>query len=352
MSAALKILQVGCGSMGTRRVRDLSRRPEVEVRLFDLREDRRRRAEERFGIKTFDTLASALEWGPGAMVISTPPGTKGPLVELALARGIHHFVEADIWSYGVAGRVGRSPGLVCAPSLTFHFLPVAKALRELVPGVIGPLLNYQFLLAGEMATWHPGEGAEYYGRHRDTAPAREMVPFELAWLAEIFGPAAAVAGEFGRFSGREDSFEDTWSLQMQLARGGTGQLTVTMACPHDIRSGSASGARGSAAWDINRGEIILRPGHGSPQVLQFGAIGGLIEETYAAEIGRFVDAIRGAAVWPHSYAEYQLGIATLAAAESSALTGQLAAIDASREPDRVLPRPRENGRAARRGSVS
>lgn len=341
MSSDFKILQLGCGSMGTRRVRDLSRRPGIDLRLFDARADRRRNAEARFGIKTFESLDAAMAWDPGALVISTPPGTKGPLVELALERGIHHFVEADIWSYGVTDQVARATRLVCAPSLTFHFLPVAKALAELVPAGIGPLLSYQFLLAGDMATWHPTEGVEYYGRHRDTAPAREMVPFELAWLAEIFGPPTSVAGEFGRFSRRPDAFEDTWSLQMRLAGGGTGQLTVTMACPHDLRCGSACGANGSATWDINRGEIVLRPGSGPARVHRFGEISGVIEATYAAEINGFVDAVHGGAPWPHRYADYQLGLATLAAAEASTLTGRWTTIDPKREPDRVLARPPE-----------
>lgn len=114
------------------------------------------------------------------------------------------------------------------------FLPVVKALVEMVPSALGPLLGYQFFLAGDMARWHPTEGLEYYGRHRDTAPAREMGPFELSWLARVFGHAKKVAGSFNRFSQREGAFEDTWSLLMELEHGGTGQLTVTMACPHNL----------------------------------------------------------------------------------------------------------------------
>jgi predicted dehydrogenase len=336
MASALKILQLGCGSMGTRRLRDLSRRPGAELGLFDAREDRRNAAQTRFGTRTFGTLAAAIEWGPEALVISTPPGTKGPFVELAFERRIHHFVEADIWSYGAAERAARSTSLVCAPSLTFNFLPVVKALAEIVPVAIGPVLGYQFLLAGDMATWHPTEGSEYYGRHRDTAPAREMVPFELSWLTRIFGPAKSVAGRFGRFSRRDGAIDDTWSLLMQLERGGTGQLTVAMACPHDCRRGSACGVKGAAEWDINAGKIVLHDAAGVSRVHQFGEISGAVEAAYAAEINCYVDAIQGGAAWPHSYAEYQFAIATLAAAEASAGRDIWAPIDSTREPDRAL----------------
>jgi len=333
--ADLKILQLGCGSMGSRRLRDLSRRPGVALRLFDQREDRRLAARDRFGVEAFPSLDAALDWAPDALVISTPPGTKGPFVQRALDLGIHHFVEADIWSYGAAARADGLTGVVSAPSLTFAFLPVVQALAGMIRE-IGTLLAYQFMLTGDMAAWHPMEGREYYGRHRDTAPAREMVPFELAWLASLFGRPRSVSGRYGRFSGKSDSFEDTWSLQLALAGGGTGQLTVTMASPENFRGGCAFGTAGGVRWDVNRGEIVLLGGR-RPEPRPCGEIGQVIEAAYAAEINRYVDAIHGGPPWPHRYSDYQLAIATLAAAETSAELGGWVAVDPDREPARVLP---------------
>jgi len=72
----MKILQLGSGSMGSRRLRDLSRRPDVTLALYDERADRRQRAHERFGVTVFTRLEDALAWEPAALVISTPPGTR------------------------------------------------------------------------------------------------------------------------------------------------------------------------------------------------------------------------------------------------------------------------------------
>jgi predicted dehydrogenase len=165
-----------------------------------------------------------------------------------------------------------------------------------------------------------------------------MVPFELAWLARVFGQPRSVAGKYGRHSGRTESFEDTWSLLMQLESGGTGQLTVTMATPGDYRGGSAFGVKGGATWEINRGELVLHAPGRPPAVHQYGAIGQVIEPTYAAEINAYVDAIQGGAPWLHGYADYQHAIATLAAAEVSMGTQAWTAVDPWREPARVLPR--------------
>lgn len=126
---------------------------------------------------------------------------------------------------------------------------------------------------------------------------------------------------------------------MQLEHGGTGQVTVTMGCPHDFRRGWAFGANGTVVWDINRGEIVLHGANTPETVQQHGVLGQVIEATYAAEIGAFVDAIQGRAPWTHSYEEYQHGLATLAAAETGARTDLWTAVQPNQEPSRVLARP-------------
>ena len=50
----VRVLQIGAGSMGMRRLRDFTARGDVELALFDIRQDRRKRVENHFGIKTFE----------------------------------------------------------------------------------------------------------------------------------------------------------------------------------------------------------------------------------------------------------------------------------------------------------
>ena len=100
---------------------------------------------------------------------------------------------------------------------------------------LGPLHAFGYFLSVDGPRWHPGEGDEYYARHRATAPAREMVAFELIALDYIFGGPTNVAGYVSRRGALEMQSEDTWSLQMELESGAVGQLTVAMACPQTAR---------------------------------------------------------------------------------------------------------------------
>src|SRR5213083_326875 len=94
----LRVLQIGAGSMGTRRLRDLSARPDVSLAVLEARTDRRDRAMQRFGVTAFADLEAAISWNPDALIISTPPDQHEKYVHLALERGLHHFCEANIWT--------------------------------------------------------------------------------------------------------------------------------------------------------------------------------------------------------------------------------------------------------------
>jgi len=200
------------------------------------------------------------------------------------------------------------------------------------------LLSYQFLLSTFAPSWHPHEGAEYYSRHRDTCPAREMVPFELGWLNAIFGPATEVAGHFGKYGQLRSDTEDTWSLGMRLQGSGFGQLTITMACPQDYRAGCCFGTNGMAAWDISSGEIALQTNREpTPRILHCGFIGSVIEQIYHEEINLFVDAAMGRCSWPHSHALSRQCSAILAAAETSSVTRGWVTVDPEMEPASAPP---------------
>lgn len=336
----MRVLVIGGGSMGRRRMRDLSARGDVCVGLLDFRPDRREQVAGRFGVQTFDTLESALNWKPAALVISTPPDKHADYVDLALQRGLHHFSEANIWTVDPVRveSVSKEKQLISAASCSMHYLPVVKELKRLVQQDLGRLHGYQMLLSTYQPNWHPGEGTEYYARHRATAAAREMVPFELLYLNDIFGFPGSIAGTVIQRGTLGEQMKDLWSLQMITGDGASAQLTVLMGCPVECRRGICFGQRGMLRFDIMTGIIerdLINPV--VQDTLRLGAIGEVLEEAYRQEICNFVDAINRSATWPMPYSQSALSTAALAAAEQSARTGQWQKVAASVQPEPVPP---------------
>ncbi len=324
--------------MGRRRLRDLSKVNDLELAVLDRRGDRLERARADYAVTScFADIEQALKWKPEVLVISTPPDQHDGYVHLALELGLHSFCEEHIWTYNFEEiqEVSSRKKLVAASSCSAHFLPIVRKMREIVTSKLGKLQAYQFMLSTWAPSWHPEEGPEFYARHRATAPAREMVPFELLYLNHVFGRAARVAGCVTRWGNLVMDSEDTWSLQMVLEQGACAQLTVLMASPSNLRKGVCVGTSGSASFDVFTGEIALSL-QGCPEVrIQCGPQTEVIEGAYAEEIATFVKAVRGQAEWPCSYYQSSVATATLAAAELSSRTGKWEDVDPRRQPARV-----------------
>ncbi|GAA1738041.1 Gfo/Idh/MocA family protein [Luedemannella helvata] len=331
----MRVLQIGAGSMGTRRLRDLHQRPGLTLTVLDQRPDRRARAAERFGVATVATLDEAWGTTPDVLIISTPPNEHDRYIAAALKRDLHFFCEADIWSYDhrrVEEATARS-GRVAAPSCTLYFNPFVRELRRVVAEELGTLHAFGYVLSVDAPSWHPGEGAEYYARHRATAPAREMVPFELIALGHVFGHATAASGRVVRRGGLDLEGEDTWSLQLALEGGATGQLTVVMAVPAPVRQGWAVGDRGAIRFDLLTGVLErMLPGGAGPTVETVCDWTEVYESMYDAEMTAFLAAVRGEAPWPYPYRTAARVCATLAAAELSMRSGRTEPVELHRQP--------------------
>ena len=321
----MKILQLGAGSMGRRRIRDLSRRGDVELAVYDERRDHGDYVRDKWRTRAFGDIDDAMRWNPDVLIISTPPHQHAQYVRLALDNGLHHFSETNIWTpdYREVERTSSKKALVSVVSCSLLFLPVVKELKRIVAEELGGLHSYQMLLSTYMPGWHPGEGEDYYARQRSTAAGRDMVPFELSMLNSVFGTPKCVSGSVGRRGKLQVDSEDTWCLQMVLDNGATGQLTVLMASPAECRAGRCIGDNGISEFDIRSGSISCNLSTvGAPGTYDLGSQENVIEDAYAEEIDTFVDAIICQAQWPYSYHDSSVATAALAAAEISALSGQ------------------------------
>lgn len=331
----IKVLQIGAGSMGTRRIRDLTARADVEVALLETRADRSEKASNEFGIPCFDRMESALDWGAVALSISTPPQSHSQYVETALDRGLHFFCEAELFPFRhreVELKTAEN-STIAAPSCTLQFLPLYKELSRIMREELGALHAYSYILSIDIAGWHPDEGTEYYARNRSTNGTREMITFELIGLAHLFTEPQDVSGIVRAGGELGPNYEDSWSLQMRLDNGGIGQLVVLGASPQVVRKGIAAGTNGTIEFDLLTGDIHRSfPLLGIQDTRNFGELSHVLESVYKDEIDAFVETIKGSYQWPYDFRKSNVICGTLAAAEKSAITGKVEKVN----PD-ILP---------------
>src|SRR4051794_10998447 len=92
----MRILVVGLGSMGRRRLRCLTHIGGHELAGLEPSADRAATVGAEFSMPTFGTFEEALDWKPQALVISTPPDLHLPFALDAARHGLHFFTEASV----------------------------------------------------------------------------------------------------------------------------------------------------------------------------------------------------------------------------------------------------------------
>jgi predicted dehydrogenase len=291
--------------MGKRRVRNLQALEHAGLAGFDLREDRRQEAAEKYGIAVFDSYKSALAtFKPDALVISTPPDHHMTYAWDAQERGLSCFIEASVVESerikSLAAMVAGT-GIVMAPSCTMRYYPGPRLVKSLLQqGVIGRPLNINYHTGQYLPDWHPWERIEdFYVSRRNTGGCREIVPFELTWLDDVFGPSTPLACVKAKLTDMNADIDDIYHCLLRYPGGVLANLTVeVISRPQATRELRVLGTEGELVFSAD--ENCVRTARlGAQEWARLDLGGGTVEagyiypeEPYIAEMADFVAAVK------------------------------------------------------------
>lgn len=320
----MRVLVIGLGSMGKRRVRNLLANGVSDIVGFDARPDRRDEAGAKYGIRIASSLDEAWAHQPDAVVISLPPHLHVQAEMDCARRGVPFFVEAGVLLDGLDEVISlvRERDVVAFASCTMRYFPGPRLIRKVVQAEsLGRPLFWQYQSGQYLPDWHPWEPiAEFYVSRRDTGGCREIVPFELTWLVDVFGAVAGIRGFRGKLSGLDADIDDVYTADVVHDTGIRGQLIVDVVSRVPVRGFRFTGESGSLEWDgiantvrMGRREwenVPLAPGH---------AEAGYInpEEPYIEEIADFLAAVRRERTPAHTLEQDREVLRALVALEQS-----------------------------------
>ncbi len=228
----MKILVIGLGSMGKRRIRNLMAIGNHEIAGYDPRLDRRNESQENYSIQIYDEIDMAFEkYRPDVLIVSTPPKFHMEYAYIALNKGIDCFIEASVVD---ADRIKElsilieSSNVLILPSCTMKYFVGPNRIKELVQNrVIGDVLNFNYQTGQYLPDWHPWENVEdFYASHKETGGAREIVAFELTWLNSIFGDPLPINCFKGKVSSINANIDDIYHLTLQYPMGIMANITI------------------------------------------------------------------------------------------------------------------------------
>jgi predicted dehydrogenase len=321
----MKFLSVGLGSMGKRRIGNLHSLGETDIIGYDASEERRKEAEDRFGISTCASAEEGLAAEPDAVIISTPPDQHTPYAMLAAQSGKHFFTEASVLDDGLdeLDRLAREKGIVAAPSCTMKFLPaMATAKKVLDDGDVGHVQTFSHHFGEYLPRWHPWEDyRKFYVSKKVTGACREIVPFELVWLTWLCGNVTTVSGLRTQLGDFGIEIDDAYHLIMQFDSGCLGSLQVDVLQRVGYRQSRFVCSKGVIAWDWDSRRLLVYREDGTCKEYPDTFTQKSVEGFYIDEIAAFLAAVRGERDWPYSLTQDREVLKVLRAAEHSSDNG-------------------------------
>ncbi|OGY46929.1 MAG: hypothetical protein A3J62_02055 [Candidatus Buchananbacteria bacterium RIFCSPHIGHO2_02_FULL_38_8] len=332
-----KFLVIGLGSMGKRRIRNLFANNQRNIVGFDIRPDRSKEAQEKYGIKILDSFDQVNPDDFDAIIISVSPEAHGDYIRFALKNKKHFFVEHPVNTDGYQDIFENNDlNIVKAPSCTPIYYPVIKAAKKIInEGRIGKILAFQHHMGQYLPDWHPWEDyRKVYFSRKETGACREMLPFELIGISYLLGSKVTeISGSIAKVSDLDMDADDIILAVLKYDNNIRGSIIIDVLSRKPIVVLRIIGSKGTLEWnkyestlkvyDIESGQtenIDIPKGHAELNYVN-------PEEPYIEEIKTFLQAINSEGEYPHTFeTNYQL-LKTLHALEESSRTGKRISIE-------------------------
>lgn len=312
----MKVLVIGLGSMGKRRIRLLQKFSEIEKIVgIDKRTDRRDEVNKIYGCETYESMEQAVENEAdlSAAFICTSPLSHTKLINDALKLELNVFSEINLISDGYKENIelAKKVNKVLFLSSTFYYREEIKYLKEKIKDKSN--LNYIYHIGQYLPDWHPWEDyLDFFVADKRTNGCREIMAIEFPWLVGAFGTVKKYNVISNNISKLKIDYKDNYMIQLEHENGNKGTLVVDIVSQKAVRNLEVYGENIYFSWN------------GTPETLQEfdekthkiknvelreeaenikGYSSFIVENAYQSEIQEFIDVVNGDKVTEYGFEE-------------------------------------------------
>ena len=248
----MKVIVIGLGSMGKRRIRLLSEHKDIEIFGIDSQGSRCDEVKDKFGFKCYVNIAEAVKAeNPDAAVISTSPLSHAGIIKECLQNDLHVFTEINLVADGYEENVklAKEKGLVLFLSSTFLYRKETQTIINKVKDN-NSKLNYVYHVGQYLPDWHPWESYNNYfiGNPR-TNGCREIMAIDMPWLWNAFGPVKKIQAIKSKNTELNISYNDNYLIMLEHESGAKGVFAVDVVTRKPIRHIDIYGEHLQLSWN-------------------------------------------------------------------------------------------------------
>ena len=249
----MKVIVIGLGSMGKRRIRLLSEHKDIELLGIDSQKCRCNEVKEKFGIKCYDNITEAVESEhPDAAVISTSPLSHAAIIKECLQGNLHVFTEINLVSDGYEEnmKLAKEKGLTLFLSSTFLYQAETLKIIERVKSSNVSKLNYIYHVGQYLPDWHPWESYNnYFIVNPRTNGCREILAIDLPWIVTAFGDIKSVQVMKSKNTDLNIDYSDNYLIMLEHETGAKGFFAADVVARKAVRHFEVFGESLHITWD-------------------------------------------------------------------------------------------------------
>lgn len=298
----MRVLVIGYGSMGRRRIR-LYKQLDSEAQFIcvDSNPDRIKQIKED-GYIAIDDLNQAVKERPDLAFVSTSPLSHASIIPVLLENKINTFTEINLSSknYDKMIKFANDNNVKLFLSSTMLYKKQIQKIKEII-GNQKQSLTYIYHIGQYLPDWHPWESyKDFFVGKRESNGCREIYAIQLPWIVDTFGEIEKVTSISQKNTKLEIDYNDSYITTIEHKNGIKGVFVVDVVSRVATTYLEIIGENVHITWDgSNEGLKIFNLE--TKQIESFKAYenevhdqnyaANIIENTYLEEIKDFLDFV-------------------------------------------------------------
>lgn len=224
----MKVLVVGYGSMGRRRIR-LYKKLDKDAQFIcvDSNLERMEQIQED-GHAAYADLNEAVKEKPDFAFVSTSPLSHAVIIPVLLQNKIDTFTEINLSSknYNQMIALAKENGVKLFLSSTMLYKNQIRKIKDLVQKESQPL-TYIYHIGQYLPDWHPWESyKDFFIGKKESNGCREIYAIQLPWIVDTFGGVTDLTAVSHKSTNLEIDYDDAYITTFEHKNGTKGVFVV------------------------------------------------------------------------------------------------------------------------------
>jgi predicted dehydrogenase len=297
----MKILVLGCGSIGKRHIKNLLALNRGQIFAYDIDRHTLESVKEQFSVETLSSIEEALDKSDfDAAFICSPPSVHVEQALDLLKKGTHCFIEKPL-----SNTLDNLDSLIKASEKTkktvligcnLRFSPLLIKIRDFLDnGVIGKPLFLKASLGYYLPYWRPNDDYRRgYGAKRSMGGGIVLdASHEIDYVRHFLGEVEEVFAVCKKLSDLDIDTEDFAEITMRHENGSYSQIHLDYLQTNYRRNCEIVGEKGMLVWDVNERVLYLYGMEDKEYHVFYEGLNANVDDMYIEEVKHFFRCTEG-----------------------------------------------------------